>query len=43
MLERKLEEEQEGPVAGGEDEEADDVLSQDSENYNDDYKIMVQN
>lgn len=41
MLERKLEEEQADHQ--DEDQDADDVLSQDSENYNDDYKIMVQN
>ena len=45
MLERKLIEEKIKKVGGGDEasNKSTDFLSQDSENYNDDYKLAVQN
>ena len=46
MLERKIMEEQNDQVEGsqgveGQNEEPSDLLSQDSENYNEEYKLMI--
>ena len=42
MLERKITEEQTGQVEGVGEANEHDLLSQDSENYNEEYKLMVQ-